>query len=528
MHLSWLVGLLRFSGHLGNVVGTQHIPLQRFQTPPVFSEQDLAELRGVFDGRSEASLERTPPADVAEEVGSMHANMQAPDDALSSLASISADGTVAVNNLLDVHEVLRNFNDVFYTAKVEIGTPPQPANLIVDTGSSDMWVKVPPQDHLVASLTGTSYSANQSDTIHFLGGVVHKIYGKGEIVGSKVDDKVCIEKSCITKQRFLLVNVTVGFGIDTAGFDGLLGLGFPALASWAQGQTVLDRLASNLGPKEGVVFSLLLTSDAMMFDGVLPDSSMSIASSLDELLDTTVSPHRSGAQTTVHVLPVRLVPYGPPVYLYWLVQCQVEAGNVAIVTATILDSGTSLITLPEALLAKVLKQILPPKETKLCRNLPRFPGQTFCFCSAPVKPVTFTFGNVADGDPVTIELGYQDLLQPIAQLGDQTICRLTLTATPRQMPFIILGEAFLRQAYTIYDVKEKTVTLVPRGLHSSGPQVEKPVWTGPSASSGTSWFTILGTAVLSALLMLLLVQLCNRLSARERPSVKAEPLLAAC
>lgn len=90
---------------------------------------------------------------------------------------------------------LANRNDgTLYTIDIELGTPPQPITVIIDTGSSDLWVnpicETSGQPDFCTSFPQFDYTA--SSTISDTGYADILSYGKGNVTVEYVSDVVTI------------------------------------------------------------------------------------------------------------------------------------------------------------------------------------------------------------------------------------------------------------------------------------------------------------------------------------------------
>ena len=99
---------------------------------------------------------------------------------------------------------LANRNDgTLYTIDLELGTPPQPVTVIIDTGSSDLWVnptcETSGQPDFCTSFTQFDYTL--STTIQDTGYADILSYGKGNVTIEYVSDVVTI--GCMSSISFL-------------------------------------------------------------------------------------------------------------------------------------------------------------------------------------------------------------------------------------------------------------------------------------------------------------------------------------
>ncbi|KAG6810611.1 hypothetical protein H0H93_014854, partial [Arthromyces matolae] len=123
-------------------------------------------------------------------------------------------------------------SDSAYYTTLTIGTPPQSFNVILDTGSSDLWV---------------ADSNCQSTDIQ---------YGSGEVLGELVEDVVTLGSFTIQKQVFLAV-VELTSGLLDGTVSGLLGLAWPSIA--ATQSTPLWQALINNNQLDSPEFSFYIT-----------------------------------------------------------------------------------------------------------------------------------------------------------------------------------------------------------------------------------------------------------------------------
>jgi len=121
--------------------------------------------------------------------------------------------------------------DSSYFGSVTIGTPPQSFNVILDTGSADLWVAsttcaacdktTPVYDASASSSTKTAAAANPEVTIR---------YGSGAVAGTLASDTVSLGGFTVDSQVFLSVDQTTENLLDGS-VSGIVGLAFQSIAS---------------------------------------------------------------------------------------------------------------------------------------------------------------------------------------------------------------------------------------------------------------------------------------------------------
>ncbi|KDQ27392.1 hypothetical protein PLEOSDRAFT_1089322 [Pleurotus ostreatus PC15] len=121
--------------------------------------------------------------------------------------------------------------DSSYFGTVQIGTPPQPMNVILDTGSSDLWVA--DSSCQTCDPTTPLFSLSRSSSIQGGGTSGQRVtirYGSGEVAGSVAQDTVAMGPFTFPQQTFLAVDQTSN-GLLDGSVSGILGLAFSAISS---------------------------------------------------------------------------------------------------------------------------------------------------------------------------------------------------------------------------------------------------------------------------------------------------------
>ncbi|EIW76951.1 acid protease, partial [Coniophora puteana RWD-64-598 SS2] len=116
-----------------------------------------------------------------------------------------------------------------YFGVVAVGTPPIDVEVVIDTGSSDLWV---PSSSYSKCNPGHGYNASSSSTSELLSNSFNESYGTGYFVGSLVSDVVQMGDFSIPNQEFGVISFENQTGSLTSNStQGLIGF------SWPNGKT---------------------------------------------------------------------------------------------------------------------------------------------------------------------------------------------------------------------------------------------------------------------------------------------------
>ncbi|KAK6199067.1 hypothetical protein LQW54_010126 [Pestalotiopsis sp. IQ-011] len=317
---------------------------------------------------------------------------------------------------------ISNFMNAQYFSEISIGTPAQEFKVILDTGSSNLWV--PSQScGSIACYLHSKYDSSASSSFKKNGSDFEIRYGSGSMKGFVSQDTLNIGDLKIKNQDFAEATSEPGLAFAFGRFDGILGMGFDRLS--VNGIVPPFYQMVNQGLIDEPVFAFYLSSEngdessEVIFGGVDKD-------------------HYTGKITEI---PLRRK-------AYWEVDLDsISFGDETAElenTGVILDTGTSLIALPTDLAELLNKEIGAKKG---------FNGQYTVDCS------------VRDSLPdISFKLsGYDFAISPFDYILEvQGSCISTFMGMdfPAPVgPLAILGDAFLRRWYSIYDLGKGTVGL---------------------------------------------------------------------
>lgn len=323
------------------------------------------------------------------------------------------------------HEApLTNYLNAQYFTEIQLGTPGQPFKVILDTGSSNLWV--PSEDcSSLACFLHSKYAHDSSSTYKANGSSFSIQYGSGAMEGYVSQDTLAIGDLVIPKQDFAEATSEPGLAFAFGKFDGILGLAYDTISVNKIVPPVYNAIEQGL--LDEPLFAFYLGDNSKNEE----DGGVATFGGIDESLFTG----------KIVDLPIRRK-------AYWEVSFDgIGLGDEYAEldrTGAAIDTGTSLITLPSALAELVNSKIGAEKS---------WSGQYQIDCEKreSLPELTLTFG------------GHNFTLSPYdytLEVGGSCISVFTPMDFPEPIgDLAIIGDAFLRRYYSIYDLKKNTVGL---------------------------------------------------------------------
>ncbi|KAL9530875.1 Vacuolar protease [Sphaerulina musiva] len=315
-----------------------------------------------------------------------------------------------------------NFLNAQYFSEIAVGTPPQEFKVVLDTGSSNLWV---PSSECgsIACYLHSKYNHGDSNTYKQNGSEFAIRYGSGSLEGYVSQDTVQIGDLKIKDQLFAEATSEPGLAFAFGRFDGIMGLGYDTISVNGIPPPFYNMIDQGLLDEKVFAFYLSSTDKGdeseAIFGGVNKD-------------------HYTGDMTKI---PLRRK-------AYWEVDLDaITFGKQTAeidATGAILDTGTSLIALPSTL-AELLNKEIGAKKS--------YNGQYTVDCSArdSLPDLTFTL----TGHNFTI-----DSYDYILEVQGSCISAFMGFDIPEPAgPLAILGDAFLRKWYSVYDLENNAVGL---------------------------------------------------------------------
>jgi saccharopepsin len=319
-------------------------------------------------------------------------------------------------NLNGGHPVpLTNFMNAQYYTEISLGTPPQTFKVILDTGSSNLWVPST-QCTSIACFLHTKFDSSASSTYKPNGTTFSIQYGSGSMEGFVSRDHLTIGDITITNHLFAEAVKEPGLAFAFGKFDGILGLGYDTISVNRMPPAFYEMISQNLIDEAVFAFRL--------------------GSSEDDGGEATFG----GINPSAYTGPISYVPVRRKAY--WEVELEkVVFGDEVLEledTGAVIDTGTSLIALPTDIAEMMNAQIGAKRSWN---------GQYQVECArVPELPeLSFYFGGRA------YPLKGSDYV-----LDVQGTCISAFTGIDLNGLWII-GDAFLRRYYTVYDLDRHAV-----------------------------------------------------------------------
>jgi saccharopepsin len=124
---------------------------------------------------------------------------------------------------------LNNFMNAQYFAEISLGTPPQSFKVILDTGSSNLWI---PSSKCtsIACFLHSKYDSSASSTSKANGTGIEIRYGSGSMEGFVSNDVFSMGDLTVKGMDFAEATKEPGLAFAFGKFDGILGLAYDTIA----------------------------------------------------------------------------------------------------------------------------------------------------------------------------------------------------------------------------------------------------------------------------------------------------------
>lgn len=317
---------------------------------------------------------------------------------------------------------LSNFMNAQYFGEISLGTPAQKFSVVFDTGSSNLWV---PSTHCtsIACFFHRRYDSGQSNTYKENGTEFEIHYGSGSLEGIISNDVLTVGDIKVKGQDFGESVKEPGLTFAFGKFDGIFGLAYDRIS--VKGVVPPFYHMVNRGLIDQPIFSVWL-NDA--------DEDKDVGGEL--VFGGIDDSHFTGEIHWAHVRRKG----------YWEVDLEkvvFDGEEVELEgTGAAIDTGTSLIAVPTTISDLINKQIGAKKNfagqyVVDCEKVPSLPDFSFQFNGKLFTLKGSDYVLKAQNQCISAFMGF-DIPEPIG-------------------PIWIVGDAFLRKFYTIYDLGNNRV-----------------------------------------------------------------------
>ncbi|EJD43521.1 acid protease [Auricularia subglabra TFB-10046 SS5] len=332
---------------------------------------------------------------------------------------------------------IANVFDLLYIASVNVGD--REFNVQLDTGSSDFWVK--------ADAAASSFGAKNLGLPS-----LNISYGKGSVSGTPASAKFSFGSYTVVDQAFLNVDKAEMDALTSQGVSGILGLSFNGASliqkavsansslKAAQGQSVLSSIfEQSPSQRNYITFSLGRTNDlATSSEGTFTISEVDPDfKSVNQAPALPVFVNKNAGSLQRWTVPVDALEVAGSTY-----NVTTSVQNASGKQLALLDTGSSLVLLPEHAITAIYSSIQGSVYDKEL-------GLWLAPCLGQTK-VAFVFG----GQKVYVHP--LDITKPTEAAAANgtvvTYCVNNFRVNKDTSEFdVVLGDAFLRNAYTMYD-----------------------------------------------------------------------------
>ncbi|PCH43534.1 acid protease [Wolfiporia cocos MD-104 SS10] len=379
-----------------------------------------------FNGKSMCLSRRSNRLRSVEEVGPMVRRHKLAVEAKYGIGHAKNQKRASGMNL-----ITNQGADASYFGSLAVGTPPVSFDVILDTGSSDLWIAAGGTTADIPSGICT-FSPSSSSSFRDLNTTFLIEYGSGAAEGSLAEDTVQMAGFKVASQVFAVVD-EVSDGALSAPVSGLMGLGWQQISS--SGATPFwEALAETNDTLTEPLFAFQLTrySNASEVWSLEPGGTFTLGA-------TNASLYKGD-------IDYQDIPSGQ--VGYWMQEISaitVNGNSISLASGSsyaAIDTGTTLLGGPQAIIAEIYAQI-PGSEA----GTGDLDGYYLYPCDSPAT-VTLKFGSSSIAWPIsTTDFQY------MSASSDGNMCIGSLhvidNAGTTAPPWVI-GDTFLKNVYSVF------------------------------------------------------------------------------
>lgn len=335
--------------------------------------------------------------------------------------------------------VLSNRGNMQYYGQVRIGTPAQSFNVVFDTGSFILWVPDVACKGFACE-THSRFAVHSSSTGQVLDvrkdlvKLAYIKYGTGSMVGVKATDTVRVGSLKVPESGVLVATIEKGAVFRVSPFDGVLGFSRRDLVLKGKKKHKVHFNFLNQAKKSGMIKRAVIS----FFLGSKPGTNggAAVLGGVDKRLFTGPITYHDVLRKSMGnwALKLTTLRVGNSKKNY----CG-KRGCLAII-----DTGTSLIVGPPEVVGGVVNKLAVKPD---CSNVKTAPAVHFGF--GDKKPMTLAASKV------TLEIKSWSALSCKSAIATASSRIPMQFPGHKDMPVVILGDAFLRHFYSVFDNDNK-------------------------------------------------------------------------
>ncbi|KAI0782346.1 aspartic peptidase domain-containing protein [Irpex lacteus] len=326
--------------------------------------------------------------------------------------------------------------DSSYFGTVAVGTPPVAFNVILDTGSADLWIATESESASTSRSTKgiALFSPESSSTFVDLHTPFQIRYGSGAAAGGLGKDQIQFAGFSLN-QTFAVVNQTSSDLLQSP-LSGLMGLAFQTIAS-SEAKPFWEALADTSGTLDEPLFAFQLNrfSNNTQADQLEAGGTFTIGNTNTSLY-----------QGDIDFQPI---PTGAPGYwIQSLTTLKVNGNSVTLPTGqdawSAIDTGTTGVGVPQSILTEIFANIQGSEQ--------RTDGYYQYPCSESPQ-VEVTWGSSSVSWPISAA----DFM--LSQISQDTCVSafFPVDNTGSAAPAMIWGDTFLKNVYSVFQSNPQQV-----------------------------------------------------------------------
>ncbi|NP_001278230.1 beta-secretase precursor [Strongylocentrotus purpuratus] len=352
-----------------------------------------------------------------------------------------------------------------YYIEVDIGTPPQKLNVLIDTGSSNFAVAA--SSHNAIS---TYYRRNESSTYEDQGTYVKVPYTQGEWSGDLGQDLVQI--ASLGNQSFqaniAAITESKMFFLNDSRWQGILGLGYAEIARPDSSvEPFFDSLTSQTSIQD--IFAL------QMCGALASTNDTNLGSSADGPVEEVIgSMNIGGLDASLYHGTMQYAPLRDE-WFYEVIMTDIRVGNDSLgldckeynFDKTIVDSGTTNLRLP----VRVFEAITNAIKAHTTKHMPDVPSEFWTgmnlMCptdsTSPYEPyhwfptLTLDLQSTNQGQAFSLVVSPQQYLRRDYDHEDKKNCFKFAIAPSTNHAGAVIGAVIMEGFYVVFDRENKRV-----------------------------------------------------------------------